>query len=78
MISINILFPREKKRIKRKVAEKLKEKYNKNVRDFRFTHIGDEKIGLDVFLEDGKPLYITVIFYKGSIIDITIEEDMSY
>ena len=77
MININILFPREKKRILKEISQEIKNKYNKDVKNFKFTHIGDEKVYLYVFLEDETPLYIT-----ASIIDVsnsmTICEDMSY
>ena len=77
MININILFPREKKRIKKEISDKIKSEYNKKVKSFKFQHIGDEKVYLYVFLEDGTPLYITAMMadIAGSM---TICDDMSF
>jgi len=77
MISINILFPKEKKRIIKEISEEIKKKYKKDVNDYQFTHVGDQKVYLYVYLEDGTPLYITARLtdIAGSM---TIEDDMSY
>lgn len=77
MISINILFPSEKKRIKRIISEEIKKRYNKGVKRFKWNHIGDKKVYLYVFLDDETPLYITADIYR--IIDtMTVSEDMSF
>jgi len=78
MISINILFPSEKKRIKREVSRAVEEKYNRGVKSIRFRHVGDERIHMHVFLEDGTPLYASAQIYRKIICNLTISEDMSY
>jgi len=78
MININILFPNERRRIKRKVEKEIKKQYNRGVRSFYFSHIGDEKITMYVFLKDGTPLYITMRIIGNMICDMTISEDMSF
>lgn len=77
MININILFPREKKRIIQEISAKIKSEYNKDVKSFKFQHVGDEKVYLYVFLEDETPLYVTAKIFDiaGSM---TICDDMSY
>ena len=77
MININILFPREKRRIKKEISDEIKSKYKKEVKSFKFQHVGDEKVYLYVFLEDETPLYITARMFDiaGSM---TICDDMSY
>lgn len=77
MININILFPREKRRIIEEISKKIKNDYNEDVRRYQFQHVGDEKVYLYVFLEDDTPLYITakLIDIAGSM---TICEDMSF
>ena len=77
MISINILFPNEKKRIKREISEEIEKKYNKGVKSFKWNHVGDKKVYLYVFLDDETPLYITAEIDR--IVDtMTISEDMSF
>lgn len=77
MIRINILFPSEKKRIVKEISEEIKKKYNKDLTRFDFQHVGDEKVYLYVFLEDGTPLYITAEI--GRIANtMTICDDMSF
>ncbi len=77
MISINILFPSEKKRIKRTISEELRKKYDKGVKRFEWNHIGDKKVYLYAFLDDETPLYITAEIDR--IVDtMTISEDMSF
>lgn len=76
MININILFPSEKRRIKEEVSKEIQSKYNQDVKRFKFQYVGDEKVCLYVFLEDGTPLYITAEINR--IVDsMTIEDDMS-
>ncbi len=77
MININILFPREKRRIIKEISDKIKSKYNKEVKRFKFQHVGDEKVYLYAFLEDRTPLYITatMVDIAGSM---TICDDMSF
>lgn len=77
MISINILFPSEKKRIIREISEEIKKQYNKNVKNTKFNHVGNKKVYLYVFLEDDTPLYITADIDR--IADtMTISDDMSF
>ena len=70
---INILFPREKKRIIKEISDKIKSKCN----NFKIQHIDKEKVYMYVFLEDGTPLYITAMMadIAGSM---TICNDMSF
>lgn len=77
MININILFSREKRRIIKEISDKIKSEYNKEVKSFKFQHVGDEKVYLYVFLEDETSLYITarMIDIAGSM---TICDDMSF
>ncbi len=77
MIKINILFPREKKRIIGEISEEIKKRYNKEVKRVKFNHVGDEKVYLYAFLEDETPLYITAKIDR--VVDtMTISEDMSF
>ena len=77
MININFLFPWEKRRIKVEVAKKIMDKYNKKVVKYEFHHVGEEKVFLYVYLEDGKILFITAEYFDiaGSM---TFCEDMSF
>ena len=77
MISINILFPSERKRILAELSEEIKRKYNRTVKNFHFEHVGDEKVYLYVFLADGTPLYITAEIDRIAY-TMTICEDMSF
>lgn len=77
MININILFPREKRRILEEISNKIKSEYNKDIKSFKFQHVGDEKVYLYVFLEDATTLYITAKI--NNIYDsITICEEQSF
>ena len=42
MININILFPREKRRILEEISNKIKSEYNKDIKSFKFQHVGDD------------------------------------
>ena len=77
MININILFPREKRRIIEEISKKIKNQYHEDVRRYQFRHVGDENVYLYVFLEDDTPLYVTAKLndIAGSM---TICDDMLY
>lgn len=76
MISVNILFPNEKKRIIKEITKKIKSDYNEDIKSFKFQHIGSEKVYLYIFLENGASLYITAEI--NNVFDsITICNDMS-
>lgn len=53
------------------------DKYNKKVVKYEFHHVGEEKVFLYVYLEDGKILFITAEYFDiaGSM---TFCEDMSF
>lgn len=76
MISINILFPWEKKRIIKKITPQIEEKYNRKIEEVSWNHTGDEVTSMYVYLEDDQPLYIRVDLRKYEI--LTISEDMSF
>ena len=66
-----------KRRIKDEIAKKIMDKYNKKVVKYEFHHVGEEKVFLYVYLEDGKILFITAEYFDiaGSM---TFCEDMSF
>lgn len=76
MISINYLFPWEKKRIIKKITPKIEEEYKKKVKNTEWNHTGNDVCSLYVFLEDDQPLYIRVDLDTYEI--LTISEDMSF
>jgi len=76
MININILFPSEKKRIKEEISKRIKSLYDKDIKKFIFSHVGDEKVYLYIWLEDETPLYITAEI-KRIADSMTICDDMS-
>lgn len=53
------------------------DKYNKKVVKYEFHHVGEEKVFLYVYLEDGKILFITAEYFDiaGSM---TFCEDLSF
>lgn len=71
-----ILFPLEKKRIKKEFSEVIRKEYNEEIKKFKFTHIDEKMIYLYVYLENDKILYITA--NKEKIEEtMTICDDMS-
>ena len=59
------------------LEECLYDKYNKKVVKYEFHHVGEEKVFLYVYLEDGKILFITAEYFDiaGSM---TFCEDLSF
>ena len=47
-----ILFPLEKKRIKKEFSEVIRKEYNEEIKKFKFTHIEEKMIYLYVYLEN--------------------------
>lgn len=71
-----ILFPLEKKRIKKEFSEVIRKEYNEEIKKFKFTHINEKMIYLYVYLENEEILYITA--NKEKIEEtMTICDDMS-
>lgn len=76
MISINYLWPWEKRRIIKKISPEIEKEYKKKVKSTTWNHTGNDVCSLYVFLEDDKPLYIRVDLDTYEI--LTISEDMSF
>lgn len=73
MISINILFPWEKRRIIKKISPEIEKKYNKKVKRTIWNDTGSTVCSFYVILEDDVYLYVRVDLYTYEILTICKE-----